>query len=78
MPFLWAIALMVVSYGIQMLLQPKSKTPKAASLEEFDFPQFEEDTDQTVIFGDVWIEDWYVGWYGNLRSEKVESKGGGK
>lgn len=78
MPFLWAIGMMVASYAIQVLLTPKQETPKPAALDDFDFPQVDEGTPQSVIFGDVWIQDWMVLWYGNLRTSEVKSSGGKK
>ena len=76
MNFIFAIAALVVSY----LLTPKPKveTPKPATLDEFDFPQIEEGTPQCVIFGDVWIPDWCVLWFGNMRTSAIKSKGGKK
>ena len=78
MNFIFAIGMMIASYAIQALLMPKPVKPKAASLEDFDFPQVEEGTPQSVVFGDVWISDWHVLWYGNLRTTAVRSKGGKK
>lgn len=75
MQFLWAIGLLIASYALQALLTPQPKSPKPASLKDFDFPQFEEGTPQMVIFGDVWISDWMILWYGNLRTRKIKSKG---
>lgn len=72
--FLWAIGMLIASYAIQALLAPKPVTPKPSSLEDFDFPQIEEGTPQSVIFGDVWIKDWQVLWYGNLRTSAVKSE----
>ena len=76
MNFIFAIAALVVSY----LLTPKPKveTPKPATLDEFDFPQIEEGTPQCVVFGDVWIPDWTVLWFGNMRTSAIRSKGGKK
>lgn len=76
--FLWAIGMLVASYTIQALLTPKPTKPKPAGFEEFDFPQIEEGTPQCVVFGDVWIPDWQVLWYGNYRTSAVKSKGGKK
>lgn len=73
MPFLWAIGMLVASYAIQVLLMPKPEKPKPAALEDFDFPQVEEGTAQSVVFGDVWIKDWHVLWFGDLRTSAVKS-----
>lgn len=75
---LWALGMLIASYVIQVALMPKPEKPKPAALEDFDFPQIEEGTPQSVIFGDVWIKDWHVLWYGDLRTSAVKSKGGKK
>jgi hypothetical protein len=76
--FLWGLAFLIAGYAIQMLLTPKQDAPKKASLEDFDYPQFEEGTPQTVYFGDCWSPDFFVGWYGNLRTSAIKSDGGKK
>jgi hypothetical protein len=75
--WVWALALLVVSTAIQAILV-KSQPVKPASLEDFDFPQFEEGTPQAVFFGDCWTEGWMILWYGNLRTEKIKAEGGKK
>lgn len=72
--FVWAIGMLVASYAFQVVMQSKPEKPKPASLEDFDFPQVEEGTPQSVIFGDVWIHDWLVLWYGNMRTSAIKTK----
>ncbi len=76
--FIFAIGLLIASYAIQALTTPKTDPQKPAALEDFDFPQFEEGTPQSVVFGDVWTEDMFVLWYGNLRTSAIKSSGGKK
>ncbi|PZR90345.1 MAG: hypothetical protein DI537_19205 [Stutzerimonas stutzeri] len=78
MNFLFAIALLVASYVIQVVITPKPEVQKPAALEDFDMPQVEEGTEQAVIFGDNWTPDWIVLWYGNLRTSPIKSSGGKK
>jgi hypothetical protein len=78
MNFLFAIALLVASYLIQSLIATQPEKPKPASLGEFDLPQTKEGTPECVIFGDCWIPDWTVLWYGNLRNSPVKSSGSKK
>lgn len=78
MNFIWAIGMLVASYFIQTLIQPKIEAPKASGLEDFDFPQVEEGTPQCVVFGDVWVPDWHILWFGNLRTSAIRSGGGKK
>lgn len=75
MNFLWAIGMLIVSALLGSAAAPKTKTPKPASLKEFDFPQFEEGSSTIVVFGDVWLPDWMVLWYGNYRTKDIKSKG---
>lgn len=76
--FVYAIVMMVISYTISSLMAPKPTKPSPQSLEDGDIPRMEEGTAQTVIFGDVWISDWYILWWGNQRSREIKSKSGGK
>lgn len=80
MNFVFAIALMVISYAITALTakKPAGNVAKPATFEDFTFPQHDEGTAQPVIFGDVWIEDWFVLYYGNLKTEAIRVKSGGK
>lgn len=61
------IASMVVSYA----LRPKPVKPKPAAFEEFDFPTADEGTPQSVVFGDVWVQDWTVIGVGNYRTSEI-------
>lgn len=72
------LAIMVASYLLSTLLAPKPKTPPPAAFDDFDFPQFDETTPQLVVFGDVWVKDWQVLWYGNYRTTAIKSDGGKK
>lgn len=75
MPFwAWALILMVGSYIIQSALI-KTPIPEAATLQDFNVPQVDEGTPHTVVFGDVWLEGWFVLWYGNYRTTKITSGG---
>lgn len=69
-----AFALLVVSYAITSMMARKQATRTPASMEEFDFPQPDEGTAQIVVFGDVWIEDWMVLWYGDYRIEPITGR----
>ena len=68
--------MLVVSLVISAVTAPKAAPPKPASLSDFDFPQSTEGTAEAVVFGDVWIEDWFVTGVGNFRKFDVKTKGG--
>jgi hypothetical protein len=61
------VAAMVVSYA----MTPKPATPKAATLDDFEFPQGTEGTAQMFVFGDVWIDGWQVVGVGNFRTSPI-------
>lgn len=81
MNLVWAIALLVVSYAITALTSKNTKPKNAvpARISEFQFPTFDEGTPQPVVFGECWTEDWFVLYYGNLKTEAIRAKkSGGK
>ena len=78
MQILLAFALAVASYSLSAILKPKVQPPTAATFDDFNFPQAEEGSPQTVFFGDNWTSDWQVLWYGGLRSQAIKAEGGKK
>lgn len=72
------IGIMIVSALISYALTPKPKPPKPASITDFDVPTAEEGREIPVVFGELWIPDANVLWYGDLRSEPIRKKGGKK
>ena len=71
-PFLTYLALMVVSYVLQVALTPKQEPPPPSKMKDFDFPQTDEGTPQAVVFGDVWVTGWVVLSVGNFRVEDIK------
>jgi hypothetical protein len=85
MNFVWAIALLVVSFIITALITPRAKTPAnqdalASMFKDINIPIPDEGAAQAVVFGDCWTPDWQVIWYGNMSTTPitVTSGGGGK
>lgn len=74
MPFLFALVAMVASYAISALTA-KSQKLTPATMADLPLPQSEEGVPQSVIFGDVWITDWVLLWWGNLTNEPIHAKG---
>lgn len=72
------IAMLVISTLIQMALAPKQQGPVPTAFEDIDFPQADEGTPQSVVFGDCWSGDWMVLAVGNYRVEEIKAKGGKK
>lgn len=73
-----ALVMLVASYLITSMMAPGAQEKKPNTLADFDFPQFAEGTPQAVVFGDCWIPDWQVLWYGDLQVSAIEGSGGGK
>lgn len=69
-----AFVMLVVAYVIQSFLV-KTPKQKPAALSEWDFPQSDEGTPHSVVFGDAWLTGPMVMWYGNYRTIKIKSKG---
>lgn len=74
----FAVVLLVASYAITASTARKPENAKPAVLGDFDFPQSEEGTPQAVVFGDAWIGDWMVLWYGDYQIQAIVSKTGKK
>jgi hypothetical protein len=68
-----SIAISVVSMALSSLLakRPQQQGVNPAAFDEFEFPQSSEGMPQIVVFGDVWLKDWHVLWYGNYRTEAL-------
>lgn len=74
----FALTALVASALIGAMIAPKATKPERASLKDFDIPQVDDGTPQTVVFGDVWLPDWTVLWYGNFRTKPIKSDGSKK
>jgi len=66
----------VVTLIISIALTPKPKKPKAAALEDFEFPTAEEDRSIPVVFGEIDISGPNVVWYGDLNIKAIRKSSG--
>lgn len=73
-----AFVLLAASYAITASMAKRQPAKKPEALEDFDFPQLDEGTTQAVVFGDVWVKDWMVLWYGDYKVTPIKTKGGKK
>lgn len=71
------IVIAIVSLVISYAMRPKIKPPPAATLNDVNIPTIDQGTPVAVVFGDVWIENWMVLWYGDLSNSPIK-KGGKK
>lgn len=76
-PLTWYyIIMLVVSLAVSLAMRPKPQNAKPPALADFSVPTAEEGRDIQVIFGEVWIDDPNVLWYGNLRTTPIKAEGG--
>ena len=50
-----------------------SSTEDPADLGDFDFPQIDEGTPKSIVFGTVRVKSFFILWYGNYRYERLEA-----
>lgn len=72
----WALGTLVASYLITYLLTPTPPGAERTAFSDIDFPQAEEGTPQSVVFGDCWIPDWTVLAVGSYRTAGIYASGG--
>lgn len=66
----------LVSTAISIALAPKPRAPKAAAIEDFQFPTAEEGRPIPVVFGTVDISGPNCLWYGDLDVKKIKKRSG--
>ena len=69
------LVIMIVSYLLQRALAPKPKAPTPATLADINLPTIVQGTPIPVVFGEVWIDNWAVLWYGDLRTTPIINSG---
>lgn len=70
------IAYFIITVVISVALSPKPTKPKAAALEDFEFPTAEEGRAIPVVFGVVKISGPNVIWYGDLDVKAIKKRSG--
>lgn len=76
--FVVQIIIMIVAMIVVVALTPKPPQPKPAELSDFDAPTAMEGKPIAKIFGEAWVKDPNVIWYGDLFSQPIRKKGGKK
>lgn len=69
------LVVLIVSSLLQYALRPKPAAPKPATLSDFNVPVVQDGKPVAVVFGDVWVDDANVLWYGDVGSSPIKSKG---
>jgi hypothetical protein len=72
------LIIMVVAAILAYALTPKPQAPPAATLNDVNIPTVEIGEPVIVIFGEVWIDDSHVLWYGDLLNTPIYASGGKK
>lgn len=72
------LIIMVVAAVLSYALRPKPQRPAAETLEDVDVPTIEVGKPVSVAFGEVWIDDSNILWYGDLSNSPIYAKGGKK
>ena len=70
------LAILIATTVLSSLLAPKPKAPKAAGLDELDFPTAEEDRPIAELLGTRWLKAPNVVWWGDLRVKPLRVSAG--
>jgi hypothetical protein len=70
------LIILVVAAILSYALTPKPQTPAAATLDDVNIPNTEIGVPVGVIFGEVWIDDSHILWYGGLSNSPIYASGG--
>lgn len=73
---LFYIIVLAASLLLSLVLAPRIKGQKPASLGDLSVPTAQDGREVTKIFGKVWIDDPNVINYGNLRTRPITSDSG--
>lgn len=65
---------LIIALVVSVALAPKPPKPKAAALDDFDFPTAEEGRPIPVVFGTVRITGPNILWYGDLGTKAIKKK----
>lgn len=66
----------VVTLVLSIALSPKPQKPRAAALDDFEFPTAEEGRPIPVIFGEMEVTGANVLWYGDLDVRAIRKRSG--
>jgi hypothetical protein len=71
----WLIVYMIVAIALTYALSPKQPDPPPMSLADVDVPQIEMGKPIAVAFGEVWVDDSNIIWYGDLVTSPIYASG---
>jgi hypothetical protein len=65
------LVIMIIAAILAYALQPKPQQPQAQTLEDVSVPTIEIGKPVSVVFGEVWIDDSNILWYGDLQNYPI-------
>jgi uncharacterized membrane protein len=72
------IGLLIISIALSYALRPRVPKPPAATLADVAIPQIEIGKPIAVAFGEVWVDDSNIIWYGDLSHQPIYNDGSKK
>ena len=72
------LIIMILAAILTYALSPKPKTPSPDSLSDVSIPTIEVGKPVCVVFGDCWIDDSNVLWFGDLMTQPIYANSGKK
>lgn len=71
-----AFVINLVISALVYILTPKPPSPPTPTAGTLEVPSPKLGTNVPVVFGEVWIDDAAISYYGNSATEPIKSKGG--
>lgn len=65
------LVIMIIAMILSAAMRPKPQTPQPAGISDVKVPTIQQGTPVAVVFGDVWIDQPFILWYGDLRSQAI-------
>lgn len=72
------LIVMIVAAVLSYAMQPKPQQPNPDTLSDVSVPTIEIGKPVSVAFGEVWVDDSNILWYGDLSSQPIYASGGKK
>lgn len=69
------IVVVIVSALVSYATRPHPQDPQPSTLNDVSIPTIQQGTAVAVVFGTVWIDQWFVLYYGDLANQPIKSGG---
>lgn len=76
--YYYYIAVLIISLIVSYALRPRPQQPQPSTLADVAIPQIEIGRPVAVVFGEVWIDDSNIIWFGDLTNQPIYASGGKK